>query len=330
MTESTTETANAGSLTTRPELAGTFGMVASTHWLASAAGMAVLERGGNAFDAAVATGFVLHVAEPHLNGPGGDLPVIAYSARERRPFVVCGQGTAPAGLTPEHVRGEGLDMVPGNGLLAPAIPGAVGGWLLLLRDHGTWRLRDVLDFAIGYAQAGVPLHPRVVSTIAGMADLFEREWPTSAALWLDGGRAPRPGALRANPEWAAVLTRLVAEGEAAGGDREAQIEAARRAYYEGFVAEAIDRYLAGAEVMDVTGARHRGVLRGSDLAGWRASEEAPVGYRYGEVEVLKTGPWGQGPAFLQQLSVLAGHDLRGLDPCGPELLHLITEGTKLA
>ena len=321
---------NAGSLTTRPQLAGTFGMVASTHWLASAAGMAVLERGGNAFDAAVAAGFVLHVAEPHLNGPGGDLPVVAYTAPERRAFVVCGQGTAPSGLTPEHLRREELDMVPGNGLLAPAIPGAIGGWLLLLRDYGTWRLRDVLEFAAGYAEQGVPLHPRVATAIDGMAAFFKSEWPTSAAVWLEGGHAPKPGALHRNPEWAATLQRLVAEAEAAGNGREAQIDAARRAFYEGFVADAIDRYLAQADVMDVTGSRHRGVLRGHDLAGWRATEERPVRYGYGDVEVLKTGPWGQGPVFLQQLSLLAGRDLRALDPCGRDFLHLVVEGTKLA
>lgn len=314
---------------TRPELAGTFGMVASTHWLASAAGMSVLEGGGNAFDAAVATAFVLHLAEPHLNGPGGDMPLIGYDAGRRAPFVVCGQGWVPAGLTAEHVRGEGLDMVPGSGLLAPAVPGAVGGWLLLLRDHGTRSLRQVLEPALHYARTGVPLHPRVAGSIAGMADFFQREWPTSAALWLPGGRAPAPGSLLANREWAAVLERLIQESEA-GGAREDGIEAARRAFYEGFVAEAIDAYLRRAEVMDSTGSRHRGVLSGEDLAAWRATEEAPLRFGYGGVEVLKTGPWGQGPVFLQQLSLLAGHDLRGLDPCGPDLVHLVVESLKLS
>lgn len=315
---------------TRPELAGTFGMVASTHWLASAAGMSVLEHGGNAFDAAVAAGFVLHLAEPHLNGPGGEVPVIGYDARDGAPFVVCGQGWAPAGLTVAHVRNEGLDMVPGSGLLAPAVPGAVGGWLLLLRDHGTWPLRQVLEPALAYARHGVPLHPRVTSTIGQLADFFQDEWPTSAALWLDGGRAPAPGSLRPNAEWAATLERLLGEAEAAGGDREGQIEAARHAWYEGFVAEAIDAFLERAEVLDSSGHRHRGVLRGADLAAWRATEERPLSFAYQGVEVLKTGPWGQGPVFLQQLSLLAGQDLRGLDPCGPELVHLVTEACKLA
>src|SRR3954469_17498560 len=116
--------------TTRPELAGTFGMVASTHWLASATGMAVLEDGGNAFDAAVATGFVLQVVEPHLNGPGGEVPAIFATADDPTPRVLCGQGVAPAGATIEHYRDLGLDLVPGSGPLAATVPGAVDAWLL--------------------------------------------------------------------------------------------------------------------------------------------------------------------------------------------------------
>src|SRR6187401_1175468 len=122
--------------TTRPELRGTVGMVASTHWLASAAGMAMLERGGNAFDAAVTAGFVLQVVEPHLNGPGGEVPII-FSAAGAAPRVLCGQGVAPAGASIEHYTDLGLSLVPGSGLLAATVPGAWDGWLTLLRDHGT-------------------------------------------------------------------------------------------------------------------------------------------------------------------------------------------------
>src|ERR1700755_2722242 len=122
--------------TTRPELAGTFGMVASTHWLASAAGMAVLERGGNAFDAAVAAGFTLQVVEPHLNGPGGDLPLI-FAGPDVRATVLCRQGPAPLAATPAYFRDLGLDLIPGSGLLAAAVPGSTAAWLTLLRARGT-------------------------------------------------------------------------------------------------------------------------------------------------------------------------------------------------
>ena len=291
--------------TTRPELAGTFGMVASTHWLASAAGMAVLEKGGNAFDAAAAAGFVLQVVEPHLNGPGGEVPVIGYDTRRGETFVVCGQGTAPAGATLDAYRELGLDLVPGSGLLAACVPGAFGGWLLLLREYGTLPLRDVLGYAIGYAESGFALIPSISWSIASVADLFREHWTSSARVYLDptGGGVPAPGSRFANPALAETYKKILAAAEAAGTDREAQLEAARRAWYSGFVAEAIGKF-AATEVMDVTGERHRGFLTAQDLSSWHARLEAPVTYDYQGLTVCKTGPWGQGPVFLQQLALL--------------------------
>src|SRR6266571_3248346 len=120
-------------------------MVASTHWLASAAGMAVLEQGGNAFDAAVAAGFTLQVVEPHLNGPGGDLPAILWPVERGEPIVLCAQGCAPRSATIAHYRDElGLPLVPGTGPLAAVVPGAFGGWIAMLREHGTMELAAVL------------------------------------------------------------------------------------------------------------------------------------------------------------------------------------------
>jgi gamma-glutamyltranspeptidase/glutathione hydrolase len=317
-------------VSTRPELVGTFGMVASTHWLASSAGMAVLERGGNAFDAAVAAGFVLQVVEPHMNGPGGDMPAIVYSAEADRAMVVCGQGPAPQAATVERFRQIGLEMVPGTGLLPACVPGAFGGWMLMLRDLGTWRLRDVMEFAIRYAEDGFPLVPAVTSRIADVESIFRDEWPDSARVYLPDGRVPRPGGIFRNRRLAATLARLVREGEAAGPGREAQIDAATRAWYEGFVAEAIDDYFTSAEVLDDTGMRHAGLLRGADLAAWAAGFEAPASLDYGDWRVLKTGQWGQGPVFLQQLQLLAGFDLTHLDPSGADFIHLVVECAKLA
>ena len=172
----------AGSFTTRPTLQGTFGMTASTHWLATASAQAVLEQGGNAFDAAVAGAFVLHVVEPHLNGPGGDMTgVFTTAGNPSEPVVLMGQGPAPAAATREHYLAEGLELVPGAGALAAAVPAAVDAWLLLLRDHGTWDLADVLSFAIGYARNGHPVLDRVAGTIASVAGLFREHWPTSAS-----------------------------------------------------------------------------------------------------------------------------------------------------
>ena len=315
--------------TTRPQLAGTFGMVASTHWLASAAGMAVLEKGGNAFDAAVATALVLQVVEPHLNGPGGEVPVIGFDAAAGEVFVLDGQGPAPAAATLAAFESLGLDLVPGTGLLAACVPAAFGTWMLLLERYGQLHLREVMEYAIGYARDGYPMLATASATIEAVAGTFRDHWPTSAEIYLAAGR-PAPGARFANPALAAFYSRVLAEAEAAGASRDRQIEAARRTFYEGFVAEAIAAYLDRAEVMDVSGRPHRGLLAGQDLADWRAGVEAPVTFDYAGLTVCKTGPWGQGPVFLQQLALLSGFDLAGMGATSADLIHTVVECAKLA
>ncbi|EHR48570.1 gamma-glutamyltransferase [Saccharomonospora marina XMU15] len=320
-----------GVFTTRPELAGTHGMVASTHWLASATGMAVLEDGGNAFDAAVAAGFVLQVAEPHLNGPAGQVPAIFVTAAARTPKVLCGQGVAPSAATSGHFADLGLDLIPGSGLLAATVPGAWDAWLLLLRDHGTKRLRDVLGYAISYAWKGVPVVGRITETIDTVAELFANHWPTSAGLWLPGGEAPAPGSLHRNPTLARTWQRLLAEAETCSG-REEQIEAARRAWSHGFVAEAIDEFSRNA-FRDDSGRDHAGLLTGDDLAAWEASYEDAVVTDFGEWSLVKCGAWTQGPVLAQQLRMLEGFsdELAYLDgrPTA-RTVHLATECAKLA
>ncbi len=315
--------------TTRPELTGDHGMVASTHWLASQTGMAALEAGGNAFDAAVAAGFVLHVVEPHLNGPGGDMPLVAWSAARQAPFVVCGQGVSPAAATPEAFADLGLDRVPGTGLLPACVPGSFGAWMLLLRDHGTMRLRDVLQYAVGYARHGFPVLGNIAATIGRVEQLLTDHWPSSRAVWLPDGTVPAVGTRMTNPDLARTLERIVEHAEATASGREEQVEAARRCFYEGFVAEAIAELYAD-EAMDVTGTPHHGLLTFDDLASWRATEEEPAGLDHHGFRVLKAGPWSQGPALLQQLALLDGHDLAALEPTSPHLVHLTVEAAKLA
>jgi gamma-glutamyltranspeptidase/glutathione hydrolase len=314
--------------TTRPELAGTFGMIATTHYLATAAGMAILERGGTAFDAAVAAAFTLHVVEPHLNGPAGDAPIILAPAADPVPRVLCGQGPAPAAATIERFEELGLALVPGTGQLAAVVPGAMGAWLTLLRDYGTLPLREVMEFAIGYAERGHPLAAGVARTIGAVAGQFRTHWTDSAAQWLPGGRPPAAGRLFALPALAATYRRLLSEAEAAGPDREAQLEAAYQAWYQGFVAEAIDAY-ALREVFDDSGRAHQGLLRGEDLAAWRPAYEPTVSLDWRGVRVHKAGPWSQGPALLLQLGMLDA--LGELPPHGSvERIHLVTEVAKLA
>jgi gamma-glutamyltranspeptidase/glutathione hydrolase len=321
---------NPNPFTTRPEIEGTFGVIATTHWIATAVGMGILERGGNAFDAAVATAFTLQVIEPHLNGPGGDVQVILYDVKRGRPEVICGQGTAPAALTIAHFRNLGLDMVPGTGLLAACVPGMFETWMLLLRDYGTMRIEDVMAPAIYYAQAGHPLLERASATIAMVEDLFRDHWPTSAAVYMPDGHVPAPGVMFTNKKLAATYGRILSEAQSAGGDRVAQIERARKSWSQGFVAEAIDKFCRTQKVMDVSGEPHSGVLTGADMGRWQARVEAPLTYDYGRYTVCKAGIWSQGPVTLQQLALLKGFDLDGLDPAGPEFIHLQVEAAKLA
>lgn len=316
--------------TTRPELRGTFGVAASTHWLATAAAMGALERGGNAFDAAVTGAFVLQVVEPHLNGPGGEVPILLWSERERTARVICGQGVAPQAATIERFRALGFELVPGVGLLPACVPGAFDAWMLLLRDHGTMRLRETLEPAIGYAENGYPAVPRIAQAILAVRRLFLDEWPSSAAVYLPGGNVPAPGELFRNRQLAATYRRVLAAAESGGADRVAQIEAARRAWYEGFVAEAIDAFYRRSHLLDSSGERHAGLLTGQDLAQWRASYEDPVTLEYGRYRVAKCGPWSQGPVFLQQLALLRGMDIGAMDPLGADFTHAVIEAAKLA
>jgi gamma-glutamyltranspeptidase/glutathione hydrolase len=300
--------------TIRPELVGTFGMVSSTHWLASAAGMRLLESGGNAFDAAVAAGLTLQVVEPHMNGPGGDLPVIFWSERLGRARVLCAQGPAPAAATIRRYEELGFDLMPGAGPLAAVVPGAFDGWMLLLRDFGTAQLADVMAPAIEYAERGFPLIPEIAASIAEVEQLFRDEWTTSGELYLADG-VPRPWSLFRNPALAATYRKIVQE-TARKSNREAQIDAARDAFYRGFVAEAI--------------VQKGGLMTGDDLASWEAGYETPTTFDYEGLTICKTGPWGQGPVFLQQLALLAGFDLEAMGPGSAEYLHTVLECAKLA
>lgn len=315
--------------TTRPEIRGTFGAVTSTHWIASTVGMGILERGGNAFDAAVAAGFTLQIVEPHLNGPGGEVPIIIHEAGSNRPRVLCGQGVAPAAATIEHVRGLGFERMPGMGLIPAVIPGSFDAWMRLLLEHGTLRLRDVLEPAIGYAQNGFPLVQRAAESIHASASLFADHWHHSAEVWTPNGTKPMPGAKVAQPQIATAYARVLAEAEAAGSDREAQIEAARRAWYQGFVAEAVDSFYR-TEQSDGEGGFQTGLLTGQDMATWQSSWEDTTSAEFSGVTVHKTGPWGQGPALLMALKLLETKGIADIQPGSADWVHLSVEALKIA
>jgi len=312
----------------RPELLGDLGMIASTHWLASAVGMSVLERGGNAADAAVAAGLVLQVVEPHLNGPGGEAPILLWDPATEQVRVIAGQGVMPAGATLAHFADLGLDLIPGTGLLPAAVPGAVGAWLLLLEQWGTWELRDVLEPAISYAERGWPVLPSITATIASVEQMFRADWPTSARTWLAGG-IPAPGSRMTNPALAQTWRRLLTQAEAVGHDRSGRLAAAREAFYSGFIAEAVEEHCRSA-VPDTSAEPHAGLLTGQDLSDWLCPVEDPVTLDYHGYTVCKTGPWGQGPVFLQQLALLEGYDLSAAGLLSADYIHTVVECAKLA
>jgi gamma-glutamyltranspeptidase / glutathione hydrolase len=311
---------------TRHEQRGPAGAASSTHYLGTSTALAVLARGGNAFDAAVAAGFVLQVVEPHLCGPGGEVPAVFVTAADPRPRVLCGQGVAPAAATVERVRdGYGLTVVPGTGLLAATVPGAWDGWLTLLRDHGTFTLAQVLEPALGYAAGGFPLVPRIAPTIATVAEHFREHWPSSAATWLVDGRPPTRS--HRLPALAATWRRLL--DAAVGPTREAQIDAARDAWYRGFVAEEIAAFCT-TPVRDGSGRDHPGLLTGDDMARWSATyEDALVTDVGGGWAVAKGGPWSQGPVLPQTLQLV--EDARYDDGVATaDTVHRAVEAAKLA
>ncbi|WP_021591123.1 gamma-glutamyltransferase [Actinomadura welshii] len=313
--------------TTRPTLTGSFGMSASTHWLATGASQSVLERGGNAFDAAVAAGFVLHVVEPHLNGPAGDM-VLLMSQEAGMPRVLAGQGPAPRKATVAHFQALGFTEVPGSGALAAAVPGAVEAWFKLLEEHGSWPLAEVVAYAIHYAERGYPAGAQLCAVLETMRPQFERDWPTSAAQWLRTG-TPTPGERLTNPAYAETLRRLVTVAETAGADRVVQIRAARAEWREGFVAEAIETFVREPH-LHATGGHHAGVMTAADLAEFRPGYEDPVRLRFRGYDVAKAGFWAQGPVLLQTLAILDQVGDHLLDPATGRGAHTILEALKLA
>jgi gamma-glutamyltranspeptidase/glutathione hydrolase len=291
--------------------------------------MKLLEAGGNAFDAAVAAGFVLQVVEPHLNGPGGDVPILLSRYDDSEPTVICGQGGAPAEATIEAFEQLGLDLIPGTGLLAACVPGAFGAWMTMLRDWGTMSLREALQPAIDYALHGYPIVADAIETIHSVEAVFRSEWPSSAAIYLQGGTAPLPGSLFSNPVLGRLYSKVVEHAESLGDSRQAEIDAALAYWYEGPIAAAIDGFCRTTKALDVSGERHGGFLRAGDLRGWRPKIERPLSVNYRDHIVYKCGPWSQGPTLLQALRILEGYNLSALKPDGKEFVHLVAETLKL-
>jgi gamma-glutamyltranspeptidase/glutathione hydrolase len=320
-----------GEFTTRPVIMGTHGMVTSGHYLASRIGLHILEEGGNAVDAGVAMGFALAVLEPYIYGIGGEVPILIYLADEKRVVSLSGQGPAPRRATIEWFRKNGIETIPGDGLLAAAVPDAVSTWIAALSRFGTMRLAQVLSPAMDLAERGFPMFGRLVSAFDRSKEQFLENWPSSARAYLPDGRVPAVGEIYVQKDLAGMFAMLVeAESRERRRGRREALQAAHDVFYKGEIAERIITFLTESRLPDSTGKRHGGLMTKEDLSRYATRVEDPVTANYRGYDVFKCGPWSQGPVFLQQLTILEGYDLASLGHNSPEYIHLLIETAKLA
>jgi gamma-glutamyltranspeptidase / glutathione hydrolase len=318
---------SADQATTRALVSGTQGIVAAGHPLVSMAGMRMLLAGGNAFDAVVAAGFAAAVVEPTASYTlCGECVAVIYEARTREVHTLNGQGTAPALATPAFFRGRGLDRIPtGPGPdahLSFTVPGAVDAYLTLLETRGTKTLGEVLAPAVDYAVRGFPMYEYMhrMLSMADSRDQFELYPPGGTNVFYPGGRPPEVGGLLMQPALGRTLQRLVEADAQARGDRVAGIDAARARFYRGDIAATIGAFSE----------RLGGLLRASDLAGYRARFDPPLRMAYAGREIVGQSAWTQGPVLMQALAMLATFDLRGLGHNSARYIHVVTEALKLA
>jgi len=317
--------------TTRPVVMGTRGVVTSGHYLATVAGFRIMEQGGNAVDAAAAMCFCLNLLEPHLNGIGGEVPTLIYSAKEKKAFAICGLGWSPQAFSIEWCREHDIDLIPGDGYLPACVPAVVDTWALAVARFGMLSFSQILQPAIELAESGFPVYERLHDDIAKNVVKFTERYPTTGAVYCPGGHAPQVGNVLRNPDWANMLKLMCRAEEAAKHKgRVAGIEAARDVFYKGEIAERIVRFITDNPVENASGSAHAGLLSYADMAEWRATIEKPVSLTYRGLEVHKCSSWTQGPVFLQQLAILEGFDLKAMDHNSADYLHTWIECAKLA
>ncbi len=317
--------------TTRPVIMGTHGMVTSGHYLASRIGLHILEQGGNAIDAGVAMGFALSVLEPYIYGIGGEVPILIYLADENRVVSLCGQGPAPRRATIDWFKKNGIDTIPGDGLLAAAVPDAVSTWIAALSHYGTMNLSQILEPTVDLADRGFPMYERLRAALEKSSRQFQEDWPTSAKAYLPDGRIPDLGEPYVQKDLAGMFRKLLdAESRERSGGRLEALRAARDVFYKGEIAEQIIRFVQENQVPDSTGNIHSGLLVHEDLLHYSTRIENPITTNYRGCDVYKCGPWSQGPVFLQQLNILEGYDIASMEHNSPEYIHLLIETAKLA
>jgi gamma-glutamyltranspeptidase/glutathione hydrolase len=310
---------------------GRRGVLASGHYLAARAGQRMFDKGGNAIDATVASGYALNLLEPQNNGLGGEVPILVYSAKDKKAYAISGQGFVGKAATVDYFVKAKIDLIPGDGFLPATVPAMFGSWAFALMRFGTLTLKDVLEPVIDYAESGFPVYASLRRALAGLARRFREEWPTSAKVYLPDDKVPAVGELHKNPEIAATLKKAVeAETKAKKSGREAAIQAAIDFWYKGEVAEKIVEFMQKTEIRDASKEKHRGLLTKDDFAAWQPKLDEPATVDYRGLTVHKCGPWTQGPVFLQQLRLLEDFDLQKLGHNSASYIHTVIEASKLA
>ena len=290
---------------TRSVVMARHGAIATSQPLASAAGLRVLQAGGNAVDAAVTAAMVLAVVEPTMNGVGGDLFAIVFDGRTKTLRGLNASGRAGSGATPEAFAANRLEEVPDRGPLAVTVPGVVDGWSELLAQHGTITFAEALRPAIAYAREGFAVPEILAHQWRGAEEVLAAD-PRAAEIYLPGGRAPRPGDVFRNPKLATTLETL------AGGGRDE--------FYRGGVARAIASDLA----------TRGGFVTTADLSAHRSDWVTPIATNYRGYDVHELPPNTQGLVALEMLNILEGFNLRALGHNSADALHLLVEAKRIA
>jgi gamma-glutamyltranspeptidase/glutathione hydrolase len=294
----------------------------------------LLEAGGSAVDAGVGAGVALALLKPQSVGMGGEVPILIHLAQEGRSVAINGQGWAPRAATIDWFRSRGISLIPSDGFLPATVPAQFAAWCTALQRFGTASLADVLGPAVEMAEGGFPMYTAMRNGISRVAERYRSEWPTSAAVYLRDGQVPEDGSLVKNPDWARSLKGAIDVSlREAGHGREASIQAAIDYFYTGPIAQQAVEFSTNNAFVDGTGEAHSGLLSLEDWAafGRRGTQiEEPTRVNYRGIEVLKCGPWSQGPVLLQQLKLLEGYDLAALGHNSAEFLHIYLECAKLA
>ena len=303
----------------RPAVPGVHGLVTAGHPLAAMAGLQVLMKGGNAIDAAVAVGSTLNMMEPQMNGIGGNGFMTIYEKRTGKVYSLAMAGTAPKAIKSEAMTPETLDW----GINAGIVPGNFGGYITALQRFGTMTLADVFASAIDYADHGYPIDPSLAQAIA-RAKARLAEFPTTAKVFLPGGRAPEPGELFKNPDLAATLKKALEAEQIAhkqGKSRADAIQGAFDRFYKGDIAQEFDRFFK----------ENHGAMTAADLAAYQPSWAEPLHISYRGFDVYSNPATSRGGFELEMaLNLVEGYDLSKLGPNNPEALHLLIEAIKVS